>query len=131
MKRNICIRNNCIKCCIKTSMLISNNDIEKIEKNGYNRNYFTKSKKGWLKLKNKDGKCIFHNGKICIIYDNRPEGCMLYPLIFNREHKSFVVDEDCPYGDNFRFNKKSVNQLYGLVTRIIHERKNRKKLKNI
>jgi len=112
-------------------MLISNNDIEKIEKNGYNRNYFTKSKKGWLKLKNKDGKCIFHNGKICIIYDNRPEGCMLYPLIFNRENKSFIVDEDCPYGDNFRFNKKSVNQLYGLVTRIIHERKNRKKLKNI
>ena len=109
-------------------MLLSNNDIEKIEHIGYDRNYFIKSKKGWLKLKNKDGKCIFHNGKMCVIYDNRPEGCTLYPLIFDRENKSAVVDEDCPYENCFRFNKKSVNQLYSLVTRIISERKNRKKI---
>jgi len=109
-------------------MLLSNNDIEKIEHIGYDRNYFIKSKKGWLKLKNKDGKCIFHNGKMCVIYDNRPEGCTLYPLIFDRENKSAVVDEDCPYENCFRFNKKSVNQLYSLVTRIISERKNKKSL---
>ena len=52
---------------------------------------------------------------------------MLYPLIFNKENKSAVVDEDCPYENCFRFNKKSVNQLYRIVTRIISERKNRKK----
>jgi len=107
-------------------MLLSNRDIEKIEQLGYDRYYFRKSKKGWLKLKNKNGKCVFHNGKICIIYNNRPEGCMLYPLIFNRENKSAIVDEDCPYENYFRFNKKSVNQLYSLVTRIIYERKNRR-----
>jgi len=112
-------------------MLLSNNDIEKIEQLGYNRYFFTKSKKGWLKLKNKDGKCVFHNGNICIIYDNRPEGCMLYPLIFNEENKCAVVDEDCPYENCFRFNKKSFNQLYALVTRITDERKNRKKNKKI
>jgi Fe-S-cluster containining protein len=108
-------------------MLLSNKDIEKIEQIGYNRHYFIKSKKGWLKLKNKDGKCVFHNGKICMIYNKRPEGCILYPLIFNGENKSAVVDEYCPFKNCFRFNKKNVNQLYCLVTRIISERKNRKK----
>jgi len=112
-------------------MLLSDNDILKIEDTGYNRKYFTKSKKGWLKLKNKDGKCVFHNGKICVIYDNRPEGCKLYPLIFNKENKSAIIDEECPYQDEFRFNKKNVNQLYRLVTQIINERKNRKKSKKI
>ena len=111
-------------------MLLSDRDIKKIEQIGYNRHYFTKSKKGWLKLKNKDGKCVFHNGKICLIYENRPEGCKLYPLIFNKESNSAVIDEECPYGDNFRFNKKSVNQLFKLVTRIVSERKIRKKKPN-
>lgn len=110
-------------------MILSNKDIEKIEQIGYNINYFMKSKKGWQKLKNKDGKCVFHNGKMCIIYDNRPEGCRLYPLIFNKENKMAVVDEDCPYENCFRFNNKSVNQLYRLVTQVISERKNRKKIK--
>ena len=112
-------------------MLLSNNDIEKIETIGYDRHYFTKSKRGWLKLKNKDGKCFFHNGKICLIYDNRPEGCKLYPLIYNRVLKSAVVDEECPYENSFRFNKKTVNQLHSLVTRIVSERKNRKEKSNI
>jgi len=116
-----------MKCCIKTSMLLSNNDIEKIEKNDYNRNYFTKSKKAWLKLKNKDGRCVFHNGKICTIYENRPEGCKLYPLIYNKELKSAVIDEECPYGDYFKFNKKSIIILYKLISQIISERKIRKK----
>jgi len=119
-----------MKCCINTSMLLSNIDIENIEQIGYNRYYFTRSKKGWLKLKNKDGKCVFHNGKICLVYQNRPEGCELYPLIFNKESNSAVVDEDCPYGDNFSFNKKSVNQLFKLVTQIISERRSRKKKSN-
>jgi len=104
-------------------MLLSNNDIEKIEKIGYNRHYFTKSKKGWLKLKNKDGRCIFHNGKICLIYDNRSDGCKLYPLIYNRESQSAIVDEDCPYEDSFRFNKKDITQLSRLVNQITFERK--------
>jgi len=111
-------------------MLLSNSDIQKIEKKGYNRNYFVKSKKGWLKLKNNDGKCVFHNGKICLIYESRPKGCKLYPLIFNKEYKSAVVDEDCQYEDSFRFNKKDVNQLYRLITQMISERKNRKKKHN-
>jgi len=110
-------------------MLLSDSDIQKIENIGYDKNYFTRSKKGWLKLKNKDGRCVFHNGKICLIYENRPEGCILYPLIFDKEKNCVIVDEECPYQDRFRFNKKSINQLSMLVTKIINERKARKNKK--
>jgi len=110
-------------------MLLSNEDIEKIEQLGYNRHYFTKSKKSWLKLKNKDGKCVFHDGKKCSIYDNRPEGCKLYPLIYDRENSCAIADDECMFLDNFRFKRSDINNLYNLINKIINERKIRKKNK--
>ncbi len=104
-------------------MLLSNNDIEKIKNLGYDRNYFVVNKKGWLILKNKEDRCIFNNGKKCLIYDNRPEGCILYPLIYNIEKKSAVLDEECPHSESFKFNKNKVDQLSKLVKRIFLERK--------
>jgi len=108
-------------------MLLTNSDIQKIENIGYDKNYFARNKKGWIKLKNIEGRCVFHNGKICLIYENRPEGCVLYPLIFNRENNSAIVDEECPFQEKFKFNKKNINQLSVLIRKIIDERKERKK----
>lgn len=107
-------------------MLLSNSDIQNIEYIAYKRNYFVRIKNGWFYLKNKDGRCVFHNGNKCIIYDNRPEGCKLYPLIFDEENKKAIVDKDCPYYKTFKFDKKDVNQLFTLVNNVISERKNRK-----
>lgn len=106
-------------------MLLSNSDIEKIESIGYNRFSFTRSKRGYLRLKNKDGRCVFHDGKKCMIYEKRPEGCKLYPLIFDNECKSAIIDRDCPYSDNFSFNKNDFVKLSELVNRIFKERKTR------
>jgi hypothetical protein len=108
-------------------MLLSNEDINRIVNLGYNKNFFVKSKKAWLKLKNKDGRCIFHDGRICTIYDDRPEGCRFYPLIYNRERKTAIIDEECPYSDNFRYTKKDINTLFCFVVQIINERKLRRK----
>lgn len=108
-------------------MLLSKNDIEKIQKIGYSINFFVRKEKGFLKLKNKNGRCVFHNGKICLIYDNRPEGCKLYPLIFNKIFQSAMVDDECLFKDGFRFNKKDVNQLYRLVKQIEFERNIRRR----
>ena len=107
-------------------MLLSNSDIQNIENIGFKRNYFVRFKKGWFYLKNKDGRCVFHNGKKCIIYDHRPEGCKLYPLIFDDDHKRAIIDEDCPYNEYFNFDKKDIDQLFTLVNKIFNEQKNRK-----
>lgn len=121
MKNNICIQKKCIKCCLETSMLLSNSDIQNIENIGYKKKNFVRINNRWFYLKNKNGRCVFHNGKKCMIYDNRPEGCKLYPLIFDEEHKKAIVDKDCPYDKIFKFNKKDVNQLFSLVNKIFNE----------
>ena len=104
-------------------MLLSLEDIERIKQQGYNIDYFVEEKKGWLKLKNKGGKCIFHNGEICLIYDNRPQGCKIYPLIYDKEYKSAILDDECPYRYNFKFNEKDIKQLYLIVKQVELERK--------
>jgi len=106
-------------------MLLSNKDIEKIQNKGYKINYFVRRKNDWLKLKNKDKKCVFHNGKFCSIYDNRPDGCNFYPLIFDDEYKNILVDEECPFKDNFRFNSYDIKRLYKFVKLLKSERNNR------
>lgn len=106
-------------------MLLSNKDVEKIKNLGYAVNYFVENKKDWLKLKNKNGRCIFHDGTICLIYDKRPEGCKLFPLIYDEEYKYAILDEECPYKDNFKFNSVAIKKLYDLVNQIILERNNR------
>lgn len=118
MKKNICLDNKCIKCCIKTSMLLTENDINKIKNLGYKKEFFVKKIINTQKLKNKDGKCVFHNGKICQIYENRPEGCKIYPLIFDVDLKSAVVDRECSYGDNFKFSTKDVKKLYNILSHL-------------
>ena len=110
-------------------MILSNNDIEKIQKIGYTKNFFVRKKDGWMKLKNKNGRCVFHNGKICIIYNQRPEGCRLYPLIFNIELKSAVIDNFCPYGNNFSLKLEDSKKLYDLLKQINSEKYNNKKNK--
>ena len=116
--KNTCLNNKCIKCCIKTSMLLIEADIEKIKNLGYKKEFFVKKRGSYHKLKNKDGKCVFHNGKICQIYENRPEGCKIYPLIYDVDLKSAVVDKDCPYGDSFKFDTNDIKTLYRLISQI-------------
>jgi hypothetical protein len=97
----ICL--NCGKCCLDTEMEISNEEIEKIEKIGYSRKKFTIIENGYLRLKNIKGHCYFYNpqDKRCIIYENRPLGCLLYPLILNQNRCE--IDKEC---SSYHENKK-------------------------
>ncbi len=83
-------------------MPVSHKDIERIKKLGFDTNYFVTEQNGWLQLKNQDGRCVFHNGVICQIYENRPDGCKLYPIIYDKDEKHAVFDEDCPHREKFR-----------------------------
>lgn len=127
MEKNICLEKKCIKCCIQTSMILSSMDIERIKQQGYNIDYFVEKKKGWLQLKNKQGKCVFHNGEICLIYKNRPEGCKIYPLIYDKDYQIAILDEECPYKYNFKFNDEHIKRLDQIVKQVELERRKRAK----
>ena len=123
--KNCCIDYGCIQCCLETEMLLSNEDIERIRSLGFAQKFFVIKKDRWLQLKNSDGRCVFHNGIECSIYENRPEGCRLYPIIYN-EDMNATFDEDCPYSDKFEISKPRIRQAYELVSKLRDERKKRK-----
>lgn len=125
--KSCCLEYKCTKCCLETSMPLADLDIEHIKSLGFNANFFVAEHDGWLQLKNKDGRCVFHNGKICSIYKDRPDGCKLYPIIYDKDINSAIFDKDCPHKDKFQMSKITVRQLYRIVSILESERVKRTK----
>ncbi len=88
-------------------MLLSTEDIERLERKGYSKKFFVRfDREGYAKLRNQQGQCVFYNAEKqkCKIYKDRPLGCRLYPVIYD-ETKGIVVDDICPAGRNLNENK--------------------------
>ena len=84
----------CTVCCIGTEMVLTRSDIKRIERAGY-RGFYRHSR-GFYKLKNIRGKCIFlGEDNLCRIYSIRPKGCRVYPLIYDQE-RGVTLDPLCP-----------------------------------
>lgn len=125
--QNYCISHHCISCCQATNMLLSLKDIQRIEKLGYMRSVFAKKSKGWIQLRNVQGRCVFHDGTHCRIYDHRPEGCRLYPVVFDKDNNQAIRDKGCPQKQYFSITQDKIKRLQFLVSTLEHERVLRKK----
>lgn len=89
---------HCGVCCEKTEMMLSNADIERLEKVGYNKQKFMRyDRHGFARMKNCRGLCIFYDTEKhrCKTYRRRPSGCQIYPVIYS-EKEGIIVDELCP-----------------------------------
>jgi Fe-S-cluster containining protein len=126
---NRCLNSKCIQCCKETNMLLTNQDIEKITKLGYDRPYFIQELNGWLQLKNSQGRCVFHTGDRCSIYQYRPEGCTLYPVVYDNDNHCAILDRECPQRQTFSLGKHHVQKLDALISTLRRERTQRKKSK--
>ena len=120
--KSCCIDHKCIQCCLDTKMILSYQDIERIKRLGFDTNFFVTRRDGWLQLKNRDGRCVFHNGIKCSIYDHRPEGCRMYPVIFDKDNNCAILDKECPYRTKFLITQSLRKKLFLLVSRIESER---------
>jgi Fe-S-cluster containining protein len=125
MGNGICLRYGCIKCCLNTEMLLSATDIARIEGLGFSEDSFTVKRNGYRQLKNLSGRCVFHNGQQCAIYSSRPEGCRLYPVVFNEDVGDAVLDSYCPHSAEFRLTPCIVRKVTGLVRRLDAEKSER------
>ncbi|MCW4004706.1 MAG: YkgJ family cysteine cluster protein [Candidatus Bathyarchaeota archaeon] len=88
---------HCGVCCTQTEMLLSKKDIKRLENKGYSPKSFVRyDKQGYAQLKNRDGYCVFYDCKKhrCIVYDDRPTGCRVYPVIVDEEN-GIVLDTIC------------------------------------
>jgi Fe-S-cluster containining protein len=89
---------HCGVCCEKTGMMLSNGDIECLERMGYDRQEFVRyDRHGFVRLKNHRGFCVFYDveKRRCRIYRRRPLGCRVYPVIFS-EQEGIILDDLCP-----------------------------------
>jgi len=91
----------CFECCLETEMALSEKDITRIADLGYEIADFLEEKDGFIILKNIEGHCFFLKGKLCSIYEERPQGCRFYPLIYDLEIDDFVVDNLCTHHEDF------------------------------
>lgn len=80
-------------------MLLTNEDVKRIESKGFMRKDFCLPKEeadGFNQLRNVNGRCYFLDKKgKCSIYESRPMGCRVYPLVFELSEGDILIDEDC------------------------------------
>lgn len=117
-----CIRYKCIQCCLETEMPLLKSDIERITRLGFDYDYFLVNRDGCLRLKNYDGRCVFNDGEQCSIYENRPEGCKSYPIIYDEDKNCAILDEYCPYREEFIISETDRLKLISLVTKLKDEK---------
>lgn len=127
---NVCKNHHCVSCCFHTEMLLLDEDIERITGLGYEEKFFAgkESQTGFKVLKNsRAGRCVFHDGTQCTIYENRPKGCELYPIIFSEDSMSAVKDDLCPYREEFKLSAQAKLELSeDVYPRLLAERLERK-----
>jgi Fe-S-cluster containining protein len=80
-------------------MELSREDIERLEEMDYCLEEFAVTDNGVTRLRNVNGYCIFYScaDKKCQIYEKRPTGCCLYPVVY-LANEGAIVDELCPMG---------------------------------
>jgi Fe-S-cluster containining protein len=110
-------------------MLLSKEDILRIEKKGYAKNFFLRfDKAGYAILRNHQGHCVFYNleKNQCSVYDERPSGCRVYPVIYD-EDKGIVADTICPANRTVTAQEKKINgkKVIALLKRIDREAEKR------
>ena len=86
-------------------MSLTSADVQRLEGRGLH-DVCREDAEGVLRLATTaDGHCIFlSDAGECTVYPDRPEGCVLYPLIYYTHCGEVGLDEFCPHRHEFRFS---------------------------
>ncbi len=81
-------------------MELSSEDIKRLEETGYRPDEFAVVGDCVIRLRNVDKWCYFYSiaEKKCQVYEKRPLGCYLYPVVYS-VGEGAIVDELCPMGE--------------------------------
>lgn len=130
MKGSPCIEHACAACCYETEMLLSEGDIRRLEAAGKRREDFVElDDQGHAGLRNVEeaGKrhCAFLVADRCSVYDDRPQGCRIYPLTLSANAERVVRDVDCPWRGEFPMDPAAGRRLRALLHVIVKEGRRR------
>jgi dCTP deaminase len=122
-----CLERGCHECCLGTEMPLTEDDMAALAALGHDPGAFaTTSPDGRTTLANVDGRCHFlgPDGR-CVVYERRPEGCTMYPLVMDGTSGAVVVDEVCPHGADVRPSRRDADRVRSLLARLERERARR------
>jgi len=77
-------------------MVLTPSDVSRLEALGYRREEFAVLRGGFYRLRNVRGRCYFLRGGRCVVYEYRPIGCSMYPIVIDVEKGGVALDEECP-----------------------------------
>jgi Fe-S-cluster containining protein len=83
-------------------MTLTEIDVRRLEASGH-RDFFFVNDDHDLQLVNVNGHCIFLVQGRCSVYDYRPDGCRVYPLILDLSVDRVILDSECPWASEFTF----------------------------
>jgi len=123
-----CRKHGCDHCCHATEMPLTASDLASIRGLGFEDRYFVDKRDGWLQLQNTgEGRCFFLHDGLCSIYPYRPQGCTLYPLVFDPDTGQAVLDPDCPHVEEWPVTADLERRVRHLVDRLHRERRDRRR----
>lgn len=102
-------------------MLLTNADAARLP----NAGYFESDGYLQLRTQNVEGSpCFFLRDGLCSVYEDRPEGCRLYPAVTDGE-SVFLDNEHCPHTTEFRLPKATQDAVLRLGAKLEAERTER------
>ena len=106
-------------------MPLTREDIERLSALGHDAEAFSiKGDDGFTLLANVDRRCYFLDPEgRCTEYEERPEGCRLYPLVLDEEMSEFALDRLCPHADGVRPSEAHREALLQLLERLAQQRR--------
>jgi hypothetical protein len=106
-----CVAHHCVQCCVATEMPLSEVDIERLLDLGHRLEAFAVRVGAEWRLRNRYGSCVFLAAGGCTIYPHRPEGCQIYPLVYNETQQRAVLHRFCPHRHEFAVSRGDVDHL--------------------
>ena len=120
---------DCGKCCLETEMMLSKRDINLIfqsHSKNLQKDDFALKIDDYYQLKNINGHCAFFDisTKICKIYANRPQGCRFYPLIYDKDKRICILDQECPRTHLFYQSSNEFEKTCKSIKKFVREQLN-------
>jgi len=113
-----CRAHGCNLCCIDTRMPLCGEDVARLTALGYKVRDFVYGHGRRRVLRNVGGRCFFLGEEGCKVYSERPEGCRLYPLVYDEGRRRCVLDSCCPHRDEFTVGEADREALRSLISEL-------------
>jgi len=113
-----CRAHGCNLCCLGTRMPLSGEDVARLRALGFKVSEFVYGSGRRRVLRNVGGRCVFLRETGCVVYEDRPAGCRLYPLVYDEGRRRCVLDACCPHRDGFTVGEGDREALRALLRRL-------------